>query len=608
MKMPDSSVLYGIFAKNAQGRARLAHTLPSCLPSTFPAFSSQWFVAPQVGLALFGAQSNTAATPNTPSALSMLGTHYGDKPATGLNLADFCQYGSSQLARINGEFVALFWDGARGQLLLARDHLGQRDLFIREDADCYVVCSELAPLLADPEFACELDFASAVHYLSFGSPVPGHTLARGVSRVPAAHYLLWNGSGPLLSHRFYTPLSYDSAKVLDLPATEELAVQLDAAITERIVPGRQAILLSGGVDSSYVAMTAAQAAGGSNFDAYTVEFSAPFPHNEGQYANIVTEEAGITHHRVELSPSQAVHALHHVLGAAQPCSAWASMTHHHLLTQIRADGHSHLLSGMGADEVFGGYWKYFQAYVKQRRFDETWPVGEQIDSFDGLQWLPTQARARLFAGIPRFFSDAAQRAAFAVPYSAWNHSAYLVEFYRECRNLKHNAHLFEVMVAHECQHRVPDLLFAGFESLGRQHGMRTAYPFLAPNITTQACALGASERFWIREGRWRNKKVLREIAGARVPDAIMKRPLHSYTAPIVLWLKEPAFAERIFSLLHDSALWETGIVSAEWRQHVEHEVRQLGTDSKSKKFTYVEQLWVLVTLAAWYDRWVKRTS
>jgi asparagine synthetase B (glutamine-hydrolysing) len=602
------TALFCIAARSAAGRAQLAQGLDALLPDTFPPAGPQWLAPANGGFALHAPeQVGTIGGRHAGSMLGFAGMlHEGARDDLLLQL---CHRGSRALDGIAGSFAFVFWDAARRELLLARDQPGQGTLFVREDAGFYLICSELAPLLADRRHAVRLDFESAFHYLQFGRPLPGRTLARQVTCVPAAHVLHWNGAGPLLVQRYYTPIGFDEPKVIEYDAQRDrIAALLDEATAARIGPGRNAILLSGGVDSSFLAASAARLAGGTRFDAYTIAFAAPYAHNEGEYAALVAQANGIRHHNVPMSVADAKGALERVLAAAQPCSAWSCVTHYHLLDWIGADGHAQLLSGLGSDEVFGGYWKFFQAYARQRRHEVAWTAGEQVAATDALMWVPQTARAKLFAGVPRFFTEHACRNGLLEPWRGWNHVGLLVEFYRECRRYKHDAHLFELMVAHECQHRIPELLFAGFEAPARAGGIAMGYPFLAPAVMRAACALGAAERYWRSEGRWRNKKVLREIAASRVPPAIMARPLHSYTAPFALWLQDGAFGATVSACLHDSGLWDAGLLAPHWLATVQGEVAACLADPTPRRYNYLEQLWVLLTLAAWHSRWVERKS
>jgi len=163
-----------------------------------------------------------------------------------------------------------------------------------------------------------------------------------------------------------------------------------------------------------------------------------------------------------------------------------------------------------------------------------------------------------------------------------------------------------MMVAHEVQNRIPDLLFAGFEPIARSHGVRCAYPFLNKRTVVEACGLGASERFWLQDGRWKNKRVLRQIAAKKLPQSIMARTPVSYTTPILLWLQDERFFEEIFGCLLESTFIKTGLVQRRWIERVVLETRRQFTQPNKVGFRFVEQLWALATLAAWYDRWIAR--
>ncbi|MDK2122717.1 asparagine synthetase B family protein [Parachitinimonas caeni] len=595
--------LYGLIGKTRHGIARIRDGLATLLPATFPAAADhRWHQMPE-GVALWSPQAAVEGR----SVLTWVGGLYASQTGPAPDLLPTLQRrGSAGLRDLAGEFALAHWDGDSGQLLLARDPLGQRHLFIREETDCYLICSALEPLLADPAFACELDYESAFNYLSFGMPLAGRTLARQISRLPAGHCLSGRPGQPLLSQRYFSPLSHDQQKVVDAPYQQQLIATLDDAITRRVVEGRQALLLSGGVDSSYIAGTVARRFGGERFDAYTIEFTDPGTHNEVDFAALVAKEAGIRHQPVPLGVADALKGLERVLQAAEPCSAWAAITHWHILGEIGSQSHQHLLSGLGADEVFGGYSRYLRHYRLLRLFDADWPHAAQIDAADAVLWNPQLTRSKHFPGVPRFFDDIALRQGLAEPYRGWNFAPLLATFYRECRQIKPEAHLFELMVAHECQHRIPDLLFTDFEPIGRELGIRTAYPFLDPAVVQQACALGASERFFVENGRWRNKKALREMAVGRVPEAVLRRSPMSYNAPFVIWMTDPAFGARVRSLLHESGLAHSGLVSTAWRNKIDQTVRSLASRRLPGQQKFAEQMWAFITLAGWYERWVER--
>jgi hypothetical protein len=184
----------------------------------------------------------------------------------------------------------------------------------------------------------------------------------------------------------------------------------------------------------------------------------------------------------------------------------------------------------------------------------------------------------------------------------------LEEFYREQRRIKRGAHWFEMAVAHECEHRIPDLLFANFEPIARAASLRCSYPFLDLPLLPLVCGLGPSSRFEQASARsWRNKVALREIAADVLPAEIMQRPLTSYTAPIALWMTSPAIARPLLARLRRSKFWKLGLVRRTYLPSLEAAVqRALAGDKRGgPALLLCQRLWALITLTAWYDRYVE---
>jgi asparagine synthase (glutamine-hydrolysing) len=609
----ETGLLYGLMCKTRFGQQRMQGQPGEILPGTFPQEPASWWWNSDDGIAMYAPQLIASEDASVTSAFNCVG-----RPCELTNLQETCagrgdllvrsflRKGPIALSDMNGEFAIAFWHAERKELLLARDHFGQRTLFLREDEDFIYYCSELEPLLADPLFQCRLDVESAFRYLAFGQPVAGRTLARGISKVLAAHCIIWKSHQTLFCHRYYSPLRHDAQKVLDESGRDQIARVLDHAINRRTLAGKQALLLSGGVDSSYLAATIRAKPDQNRLDAYTIAFSGLDAANETEYAALVARKFEIELHVVSLAVDQAAAILEKVLTAAEPCSAWATITHQHLISQISSEGHNHLFSGLGADEVFGGYGSFLRHYARLRSHQANWTVPNLIDATDGIMWNPIHSRVNLFPGVPRFFDDASLRSALYPPFSSWNFTMHDIAFYRECRKQKSDAHLFELMVSHECQHRIPDLLFSDFEPISRQSGIRSVYPFLDPKVVELAIALGATERFSRESNRmWKNKKALREIAAMKIPDQILQRRPVSYNAPFLSWMEARRFAEPVLSRLQESRFWDVGLIRRSWLDRLKAEIAACFTKPKSTKLKFVYQLWVVLTLVGWYDRWVE---
>jgi hypothetical protein len=212
-----ASNLYALVAKTPAARDFLVARLAGVLPATFPQDRESWWLEPHAGLAIHAPASDSSGAFAAVGRVRRPGSGWAtlDGRATRESmLQQLRSAGPRALATLEGGHAAVFWDGARQELSIMRDAFGQQALFVREDVAFYVVCSELEPLLRDPRFERQLDFESAYHYLAFGSPMPGHTLARRVTRVRAGHLLRWTPGAPLVEQRHFTPLSHGTPKVV----------------------------------------------------------------------------------------------------------------------------------------------------------------------------------------------------------------------------------------------------------------------------------------------------------------------------------------------------------------------------------------------------------
>ncbi|MFT4927631.1 MAG: asparagine synthase (glutamine-hydrolyzing), partial [Phenylobacterium sp.] len=293
-----------------------------------------------------------------------------------------------------------------------------------------------------------------------------------------------------------------------------------------------------------------------------------------------------------------------ITGASEPYSAFASVTHEHLLGHIQCEGYGDILSGLGSDEIFGGYIKYLNFYTSMRLHQS---ANDGVDGLEQLLWQPALINEKVFAGVPRFFHAGALKNQLKAPFNQWDLSAPLHTFYGQSRELKSDAHLFELMIAHECQHRIPELLLGGFEAIGRGANVQTTYPFLDKNVVQLAIGLGATERFELRDNRWDNKIVMRDIARTRLPEEVCSRLRQAYVPPLLLWLAYPPFFDTIWSVIEHSELQSEGLFEGDMLAEMKDKVRHIVDKGDIRvPMAPVDEMWVIFTLSAWYDRWVTR--
>ncbi len=600
MNLNQPNTVLAVLSRNNEAILCLKEKWESIVPDSFPA-KDVWNIDTENGVAVFGSITN-----KNKSILAI--SHDDNKPKELSNKKinqGLSTSGALYLNKLNHPFALIYWNTKQQIFMVARDYVGQMEMFCYETPSYYFFSSDISQLLDMPKHKTELNYEAAVHYLLFGLPPVSQTLVRNIKKLPAGQYFEISAGGLLTRKRYYSPLSSGASRTLSDIEKISLVNKLDDAILSNIGPNRQALLLSGGVDSSYIAYSIAKHHKAKKIDAYSMEFEYPYKDNETHYARAVAKDNNINFHTVTMSSKDALNAFEVILNMPQPTSAWASLTHYHMLNKIYDDGHTSFISGLGADEVFGGYSRYLKYYRKYRFYEESYTAGIHVDPFDSILLNPRHVTNKLFPGIPEFFSFKDFRKASRDPFKQWSPYFGVAQFYRECRELKSDAQFFEMMVAHECQNRIPDLLFTSFESMGRTVGVHGRYPFLAKDIIEVACGLGAIERFWLDNKRWKNKRLLKEIASSRVPSSILDRPIGSYTTPITLWLRNKEFNSLFRYFLLEGKLWETGLISESWRTEIDMKIFNRNSKVKGRTLqTAVEQAWIMVTLAAWYENWI----
>lgn len=571
--------------------------------------AEEWLIDVEAGLAIFRPNLRCAGD-GGPGGMVLRG-NLRSASADGFGTIEQLE---TQLSRdpvatlrdIRGDFALAHWDAAHRRLIVARDQLGRRTIFQRVMADIVLFCSEPTPLWVLPdESGVVVDRRSLFWFLAFGGPSPGASLVDGVTQLRAGHFLRWSPALPVEETRYWTPLGRARTDPRDPAFDTVVTERLGAALVGENDGERGfAIALSGGTDSSLLLALAVGLGHRPRFAA-NVRFETGVDANEDAYAAYVAREFGVPFKCVTLDARAGLSLFEQVIGnMPEPCAAWAAMSHAALVQGVREECCDHLCSGFGADEIFGGYDQYRIAAGTAIRAAARLGSAPGRALHDAVAIDPSGlAGQTFFTGIARFFNDAALGRSLHPPYDRWRQALWQRAFYEECYRLDPNAEPVQTMVAHECQHRIPDIVLKSFEPIAERYGVATAYPFLDPDLCRIATALTLTDRYRTPGGEFAldrrrllpdYKWALGQVARTRLPPAIVARSRKSYTAPFALWMREPYFARRILEMIADSRLWELGMLR---RTALDETIAHL----EAGPGRHAHQLWCLLVLARWCD-------
>jgi asparagine synthase (glutamine-hydrolysing) len=441
---------------------------------------------------------------------------------------------------LRGMFAFALWDPRLGRLMLARDRVGIKPLFVYRDDRVLVFASEIKALLLHPAVRRDLDPAALSDFLTYQYIPAPRTAFQAIRKLPAATVLLADHRG--VTTRRYWSLPEKTEERPDAAWREELEATVTEAVRIHLrsdVP--VGALLSGGIDSSLVVGLAAPAASGP-LRTFTIGFQdAGF--SEAAYARQVAERYGTRHvehllepRRVEEIPALVAH-FDEPFGDASaiPTSA---------IAQVAASEVKVCLSGDGGDEGFAGY----DAYSTSERLARAdavplrlrrlllgpiekrvpeWVRGKGLLRF--LQADRADRYAELMGGI-----DPSMRAWLLSPgFRASAGEAHPFDLFRRLHASLPGPDEVARLQRLDVETYLPDDILVKADRTSMLHSLELRVPLLDHRVLELAFRMPT--RLKLASGR--GKRILRDTFASRFPDAILRRGKQGFGLPLADWMR-----------------------------------------------------------------------
>jgi asparagine synthase (glutamine-hydrolysing) len=296
------------------------------------------------------------------------------------------EHGLAFVHRLRGMFAFALWDNRSRRLILGRDRMGEKPLYLYTEPDRIMFASEMKALLATGQIPFEID-ADAVHtYMHYGWVPEPDTMVRNVRKLAAGHLMVIDlDSWHVREYPYWDLLS--AAPVTGNPS-DLIRAELDSIASILIradVP--VGIALSGGVDSSLIAALAAQRSGGPPLHTFSVGYAGRPGQDERDMARRLSHNLNLPFHEIEIGLGEMIAAFPALnTFRDDPIADIAGYSYLALSARAHAEGCPVLLQGHGGDELFWGYnWS-----VRAVHHSEHKARGKQIPILE-----------ELFAQLPR---------------------------------------------------------------------------------------------------------------------------------------------------------------------------------------------------------------
>lgn len=512
--------------------------------------------------------------------------------------------GERLVERLRGMFAFALWDRPRRRLLLARDRLGIKPLYLYRDPEKIVFGSELKALLTCPGLVREVHPAALEDYLTFGMVTGTRSIFRHVEKLAPAHTFLLGADQPDPAPRRYWQMRFEPDHG---PSAEDwqdaIRAKLEEAVRLHLIADVPVgAFLSGGLDSSTVVAWAAGCVTGP-----LRTFSIGFPeesYNELPYARAVAQQFG-TQHVEEVVTPDAVSLLEEIVHYYDEPFADSSAIPTYLVCRLASRHVKVVLSGDGGDEAFGGYARYAHDLKEAavRRWLPQWfrraalaPVAAVWPKAD---WLPRRLRAKTL--LTNLSLDAASAYANTV-------SLCRPPLRRRLLTTPCNGHRPEQlvrkpyaaapsrdalagMIAADVATLLPDDYLVKVDRASMAHGLELRPPLLDHELLELAARIPSACKIRKGETKWIFKQAVKD----RLPPIVTERTKRGFEIPLDDWLSGPLrdiFADVVLTPASpvDSYVSRT-TVEALYRDHLRGAGR------------HGPVLWALLVLARWSQRY-----
>lgn len=509
------------------------------------------------------------------------------------------------LRRVDGMFAFALWDAEQRTLVAARDRVGKKPFFFRQDGRTLQFASTLNAVLALLPRTPEVDPRAIDAYLVYQALPAPLSVFRGVRQLPPAHLLEFRADTGALRVERYWSVSY-ARKTAE--SEQEIVERVDGLVRQAVRRRLEAdvplgIFLSGGVDSSLVAAIAAQESS-RPLDAVTLGFEEP-EFDERRHARAVTSALGIPLHEETLRPALVADLPSIVWHYGQP-HADVSVVPNHYLAEAARHWMTVALNGDGGDELFGGYARpvLARATAPYRRI-----VPGVLRRGAAALLPPTSTaairRMRMFVEVGG--RPAADAFVYDRAFRSWRGALYPESFRHSLEGTNPDAlyravwdsaqGLDDVDRALEGDFRtyLPDLLLAKVDRATMAHGLEARSPLLDRELIEYAATIPTH----IRLRGLQTKHVLKRVAARYVPPQVLYRRKRGFVMPAARWLRGE-LAPYARAALDNPVFFDRGWTRPEF-------VRQMLGEHFAGQQDWGEQIWTLLVLEVWARLVLDRT-
>lgn len=453
------------------------------------------------------------------------------------------EYGVKILDRLRGMFAFAIWDMKKKKLFIARDYFGIKPLYYTTNTTdgSLIFGSEIKAFLEHPKFIKKLNKRALRPYLTFQYSSMDETFFEGVYKLRPAHYMLFENGKLDIQPYWHNTFSASSS---DMRQTIEQIKEImkESVAYHKISDVKVGSFLSGGIDSSYIT---ALLKPNKTFSVGFQEYEAMF--NETKLAEELSGLLGIENHKRILTADECFDALPVIQYHMDEPQSNPSSVPLYFLAQLAREHVTVVLSGEGADEIFGGYPWYQNSPAIDAYEKVPFVIRKGLSSI--VKHLPKskftnfvikggQTVEEKFIGEAKVFDE---NDALDVLKPDYKNGPTVRSITQKVYDEVADQDDLTKMQYLDLHLWLPGDILLKADKMSMAHSIELRVPFLDRKVMEFASKLPSNQRV----NRENTKIALRKAAEEILPEAWAKRPKLGFPVPIKYWMKEQKYYERI---------------------------------------------------------------
>jgi asparagine synthase (glutamine-hydrolysing) len=515
--------------------------------------------------------------------------------------------GPSLFKRLRGMFAAAIWDGKRERLVIGRDRIGEKPLYIRREPERFLFASELKSILQLEDVPRRLNLLALEQYLALGYVPAPLTLLEGIEKLLPGHYLTVTKDGVEDCEYWDVPsgpMEIHSEQDWTLRLQEKLLETVRVQMVSDVPLGA---FLSGGIDSSTIVAAMARVTG-RPVKTYSIGYEGKHSYyNELPYARVVSQAFATDHHEIIVRPEVSELLPKLIWHLDEPIADSACLTTY-LVSKLARESVTVILSGVGGDELFGGYRRYMGNSVREwyrllpAPMRKTWlpALFRHVPQDRNSSWkdyaryaaafvqTAEQSAAERYASYVTLLSPAAQRdfvrSQNHVPGNGTDcRQNVLMQYFARRPD---SDSLSQIMYV-DLKTSLPDDLLA----LTDRMSMAASIECRAPLVDHELIELASRMPSSLKIRRMTLKYLLKKAVTPWLPREVLNRKKRGFGAPVGAWLRDD-LQPLVSELLSEKQVQRRGLFN--WPA-----IKGLLSDHQRQRRDHSDRIFALLVLEIW---------